>query len=123
MCLLGPCHVLRSKGWVCSSWRLLSVALHGSYSWKGPILAPGMLIAYCKGSGTYWSGRSFEDSGFRLPWEVPSTTTRGATTGDVRVGSAGRPGWRHVVPRSIEGDCMWSSGYALFPWLMKTLCR
>lgn len=124
MWLFGPCHVLPSEGWVCRSWWLLSVAVHGCYNWKGPILAPGMLIVDCKGSGTCWSGRSFEESGFKAALGgVPSTTTRCATTRDFRVGSAGRPGWRHVVPRSIEGDRMWSSQYALLPWLMKTLCR
>ena len=31
--------------------------------------------------------------------EVPATTT---TTQDIRLGSVGGPGWRHVVPRSTE---------------------
>ena len=43
VCLLGLGHVLPQKGWVRRSRRLLSVALQGSYNWKGPILVLAML--------------------------------------------------------------------------------
>lgn len=53
----------------------------------------------------------FVESG-QAALEVPPTTT-----GDIRVGSTGGPGWRCVVPRSTEEN--WWSEYPLLPLLMK----
>ena len=91
---------LPSKGCVPGSWWPLSVACQASTIEKGSQRSHhGLLSADWRSlvveAADVW--KVFLES-TQATLGVPATTT----TQDIRVGSGGGPGWRHVVPRSME---------------------
>ena len=94
---------LPSKWCVSGSWWPLSVAFQGASTiGKGSqrlhhgLLLSGNWHSLVVQAVTVW--KVFLES-IQAALEVPATTT---TTQDIRLGSVGGPGWRHVVPRSTE---------------------